>query len=605
MKYFKQWNREYKYLVLVHFLLIPLLGLSQDIFSPDPIIVTASRIRSVLTAGLREIIVIEKNEIDALPVGTVADLLSFVGGVDIQRRGGGAIQADFSLRGCAFEQVLILVDGVRINDPQTGHHNSDIPLTLSDIKRIEILPGHGSSLYGSNGYGGVIHIISNQADKNQLQFELTGGSYRTYSGTISQSIVNGNYKGRFSFERKASDGYRWDSDYNCSTFSHRSSIRNKIMAIDWSIGYTSKDFGANGFYADFPSRENTKTLSSIVNLIYGASTLFTVESKIFGRKHNDLFVLDFQRPEWYTNDNETYTYGGDAVFNLRFTENKEIALGVETVHEDLSSTNLGIHKRIRSAIYGEAVFSIAQQCVLDGSIRIDYEKLWGGQINPALNFRYDINSSLRFRGSAGKSFRTPNFTELFYDSPANKGNVNLKPESAWSWEFGMVFGRKYEKVEVSLFLRNETDRIEWITKETGTPWLATNIGRSHVSGVSINAQTEILRNCSLRIHYNYLNRVDENDRDYRVKYGFNIPKHHILLSAFLKLSSSIDQSIIINGKDRNKTPFYFLLDSKTSFHLHHTTLFINFLNILRTVYEEIPGVPMPGKTIQIGSLFRL
>lgn len=177
-----------KWLYSLFYILIPFGGFSQDLYLHDPIIITASRLSSALTTGIRELIVLSQKEIDILPVESITDLLNFLGGVDLQRRGRGVAQADFSMRGSTFEQVLILIDGVRINDPQTGHHNSDISLTLSDIQRVEILPGHSSSLYGSHGYGGMIHIITVKPDKNRFQCEFSGGSYQTYSGKISQSM---------------------------------------------------------------------------------------------------------------------------------------------------------------------------------------------------------------------------------------------------------------------------------------------------------------------------------------------------------------------------------------------------------------------------------
>lgn len=109
------------------------------VYELEPIIVTASRIPSAFSHIGRSIIVITRDEIESANVQSVQDLLEYASGVDLRRRGPHGTQADVSIRGGTFEQTLILIDGIKINDSQTGHHNLDIPLQLDDVERIEIL----------------------------------------------------------------------------------------------------------------------------------------------------------------------------------------------------------------------------------------------------------------------------------------------------------------------------------------------------------------------------------------------------------------------------------------------------------------------------------
>jgi iron complex outermembrane receptor protein len=133
---------------------------SQTYISKTPITITASRLQSVLVSEAREHTIIDQTEIENMPAMSVADMLKWTGTLDLRSRGNPGVQSDFSLRGSSYDQVLVLVDGIRINDPQTGHHNSDIPVPPGEVERIEILQGPASALYGSDGFGGVISVIT-------------------------------------------------------------------------------------------------------------------------------------------------------------------------------------------------------------------------------------------------------------------------------------------------------------------------------------------------------------------------------------------------------------------------------------------------------------
>ena len=104
--------------------------------------------------------VITRDQIARLPVHSIADVLRLLSSVDVRARGERGVQTDFAIRGANFGQMLVLVDGVRLNDAQSGHHNGDIPVPLDAIERIEILHGPGSSLFGADAFGGTINVIT-------------------------------------------------------------------------------------------------------------------------------------------------------------------------------------------------------------------------------------------------------------------------------------------------------------------------------------------------------------------------------------------------------------------------------------------------------------
>ena len=129
--------------------------------------------------------VLTATQIAQLPVATVTEALQYVPGLDLRQRGPRGVQADLSIRGGSFEQVLVLVDGIKLTDPQTGHHTLNIPVPLENVERIEVLKGPGARLYGQNAFAGAINIVTKaaagdavqlSAERRQLRLGTSGGS---------------------------------------------------------------------------------------------------------------------------------------------------------------------------------------------------------------------------------------------------------------------------------------------------------------------------------------------------------------------------------------------------------------------------------------------
>jgi len=585
--------------------MLPVTTRGQIDYYYAPVTVTASRLPAHNSADMREILVLTRDEINNLPAESISTLLSYIGGVEVQRRGAGSVQADFSLRGCTFEQTVVMVDGVRIDNPQTGHHNADIPVSISEIERIEIMPGHSSSLYGPNGFGGVIHIITSANRQKQTNVKIRGGSFGTFSGTFSHSFKWGPMGSRISFEQQRSDGYRWDSDFNVLTASYSSEVKIGNKEFDLALGYNFKEFGANDFYANYPSREKTDSFNGRISMIWFPSKSIKIDSRIYSRRHNDKFILDFQRPLWYQNTHQTLVSGGELHCNYHFSDKSALALGMDVVDERITSTNLNIHQRWRMGLWGEFVTSLSTRSSINGGVRIDCQRGWDLQINPSLGFKYVITPALHYRSSISRIYRTPTFTELYYESPANKGNPLLKPEYGWSYETGLTWGRESNRIDVTVFFRNERNRINWISYKELSVWQVINTGRANIAGISISANRSVSQWLRLRFNYTSLPWRSVEDKGYSLKYENNVPKHNFIISGISKLSRSIRQSIVVVFKKPVKGASYILLNSKCSYLFAKYSVDLEIFNLLDVKYEEIPGVPMPGRSIMAGCEIRL
>src|SRR4051812_26686821 len=164
----------------------------------DPVTITSSLQPVSASASGRNIVVIKGEQIAKLPVHSLDALLRYVPGVEVQMRGPMGAQSDIVLRGGTFQQVLVIIDGVRLNDPNTGHFNSYIPIAPAEIDHIEILKGASSAIYGSEAVGGVIQIITKtfaakpQQKKWQVQTGVTAGEHNLVNGDAGGYYQDGN-----------------------------------------------------------------------------------------------------------------------------------------------------------------------------------------------------------------------------------------------------------------------------------------------------------------------------------------------------------------------------------------------------------------------------
>jgi len=274
-----------------------------------PIILNITKTPMEYSKVSRGVSVLDKEYIQSSGEKTVEGLLKSAGLIEIRQRGPYGVQADLSIRGSTYSQNLLLVNGIRVNDPQTAHHNFNLGFTLSDIERIEVMPGHGSTLHGADAFGGTINIVTKKPEKRKISLDNSYGSNETISSLVSFSDRWEDYGGRFSFENKESNGYRYDTDFKIRNFSSNVTAEwDENTKADLLLTYQEKEFGANDYYSSLPSKEWTESIFSVLDLKFGED--FILEPKVYFRRHYDKFVLDVTRLTYYRNDHMTDVYGG-------------------------------------------------------------------------------------------------------------------------------------------------------------------------------------------------------------------------------------------------------------------------------------------------------
>jgi iron complex outermembrane receptor protein len=577
----------------------PRLG-SQVLQFKDSVVVTASRLRTVSLPEARETTVVGAGEILTLGAGSAADALCRSGGADLRPRGEAGVQADFGLRGSGFEQVLVLVDGVRMNDPQTGHHNSDLPVAADDIERIEILHGPGSALWGPEAIGGVVHVITRSALRNRGSFRVRTGSHGTVYGSASRSFGNGKLGTRFSASGHRSAGFREDTDFRVWEFSHRSSAAFRRGYADLSAGITEKQFGANGFYAAYPSSERTAAALASLRAGWQAGPSLSVSGLAYARRHGDTFRLDYRRPQAFVNTHRSVSAGFEAHANRRFAASAEAVLGVEAEAQRLESSNLGTRSRSRSAGFTEFAVSLSAKTRIHAGLRADAWEWEKAQINPSLGLVRILSSSVRWKAWAGRGFRMPTFTELYYQSPANMGNPDLRPERAWCVETGLSWQASGKKAEAVVFYRNEQDRIDWMAASKSDPWRAVNIGKTRAAGVSANASADVRGGFRVRGSYTGIAWNALPQEAAVSKYGVHSLRHLVFVSASGEIVDGLELGLFSVYKKRAGAQPAVFLDCSVSMGIRGAKVSVHMENLLDEHFEDLPGVPSPGRALFAG-----
>ena len=229
----------------------------------------------------------------ALLSNTVTDFLNQDSSIDLRQRGQNNIQTDVSIRGASFGQTLVLLNGIRMNDVQSGRHNMDLPVPMDAVDRIEVLKGAGSTLYGSDAIGGVINVITRPPEVNELRVRTGISNFGVNQQRATATLARGRWTEQLGFSRDFSSGFRYDRDYRNLSFSSSTSVQSKLGLTSILLATVDKPFGADQFYGNFNSWERTRTWFASIQQGLGQRTM----SAFAYRRHTDLFVLYRDRPE--------------------------------------------------------------------------------------------------------------------------------------------------------------------------------------------------------------------------------------------------------------------------------------------------------------------
>jgi|WetSurMetagenome_2_1015567.scaffolds.fasta_scaffold11110_2 outer membrane cobalamin receptor len=557
----------------------------------ERVVVTANGYPVPFENVSRAVTVFTSDDIRTLPVRSIADILALAASADMRPRAPFGVQTDIRLRGSAFSQVLILVDGIRVNDAQTGHHNSDFPVQMQDVERIEVLLGPGSSIYGADAFGGIINIITCRPGKS-AKATLSGGLDAFMEAAGSAGFLAGKVEQSISVSGNRSSGFEYDRDFRSVSVSARTRIGDHSA---FSVSYSNKEFGANGFYGPSPSKEWTnQTMVSYERKFEGRSGVKTLLQGYY-RTHGDRFLYDVRSPGLYENRHRTHAAGILAKTQYKLSDTGSITLGGEAGGDWILSSNLGDHSFTRTSLFAEFQWTPTKTIAVYPGWRFDYYSHFGAAASPSLSGSWWILPRIRLRSCIGRAFRIPAFTELYYRDPNNEANPTLEPETAWSAEIGSDFiPAKNWMGSFALFSRKERNVIDWIRSSSAEKWRTSNIRELDITGIEIGIERSLGSQARFETHYSRIS-VDAGSIDYISKYVLNYARDAWSSSVRLPALLSMNYKQTLAFKKRADGQSYWLLDSRIERSFPGFSVSLDFTNLLDTHYQEIVGVNMPGR----------
>jgi outer membrane cobalamin receptor len=542
---------------------------------------------------------------------SVVDLLRQDASLNLQARAANGVQADLSLRGTTFEQSLILLNGLRINDPETGHLNLDIPVPLDAVTRIDILHGSGSTFYGSDAIGGAVNLLTQPPTPGlTVVASAGGGSYGSVEQHLRAAYTNGPLAEQLTASRDTSDGFIPDRNYSSNALASETWLTTKPGTTDILLATSDRPYGANLFYGPYPSWERTKGWFASIQQQLGPQTAAS-----FGyRRHSDLFVLFVDQPAIYENNHITTSYEGALRRAETLTPNITLSYGLEADGDTIHSNSLGRHTRNQGA--GYANLSLRALARFSVSIGAREELLNGAGkgndnvFSPSVAAAYTLTHTLRLRASAGHGFRLPTYVDLYYADPTTIGNPNLKPESSWSYEAGADWTPSNGRLTLTaaVFRLQQKDSIDYSKFIMATsvltnaePWQAINIQNLNITGAEATARLRLTANQQLQFSYAAAHAASPPP-NILSEYAYNYAAQNALArwtGTFRQLTANTQINIV----QKTQHTAYPLWDIALSRNTGHLRPYLRALNLSNTGYQEIPQVPLQGRTIMAGAEF--
>ena len=397
----------------------------------ERVVVTGTAAPATAGAVGRTLAVVTADDLARLPVASVTDALRLLPGVWVRHRGPFGSQTDISVRGASFGQTLVLVDGVRMNDPQTGHHSGDLPVALEDIARIELLAGAGSSLHGADAVGGVINIITRREASARRRGSAAGEHGLVQSGAAWRPADLGILTG-LSASVDRSSGFAPARD-----FLHQQ-VRMDVRfgRTTMAVSFLDKDFGAAGFYGPAPSHESTDQTLVTARHQRELRSDWTLTGDAWYRTHGDEFLYDPRVLGAQPNQHRTQVLGGGARIGGRLSSSMRLTTGIEATADWLRSSALGDRDEGRVSGYTELEARLGR-LLLYPSARLDSYTTFGSAFSPSLAMALPVRPRIKWRASVGRAFRVPTFTERFYTDPNHRASDALAPEHGWTADTGI------------------------------------------------------------------------------------------------------------------------------------------------------------------------
>lgn len=623
--------------------LLGLVTISKFLSAQQPVSVPEAQItttREILPAEEenRQLIVLEAKEIAKLPANSIDEILRMLPGIEVQQRGVMGVQADISARGGTFNQVLVLIDGVRMNDPLTGHFSGYFPVPLSEVARIEVIKGASSGMYGTEAVGAVIHIITKSYlaipnDSAEGAGQVMLGTHDAVMGDAYMQLNRDAWTYGIAFSSRESAGHTPPNDslpydFDMQTLSGSAVHHGSKLKAGIRASLDERDFAARYFYTRSTldlSREQVARYQAQAFAHIVHSENWRTEVHAGGMKTTDEFVFN---PAFTGNFHTTRLFDANANSFFKASEKRSYTIGAQWIGRDVSSNDRGDHRFGQFGVYG------SQQVVSNGwhwqtSLRFEHHDAFGWEWVPQMSLSKMWNS-LKAHGFVGKSIRAADVTELYVsrglEGPLsdgrNLGNPNLLAERSWNYEAGVAWESGTFSADVTGFWRDADQLIDFIlTPEEAIPgasnlqdsasyFYAQNVAGFKTYGIDVQLKNshQLSEDWSLGYGVGFL-WVDFSE-DIASKYVAN--SAGVLATGKVALGykgSSLNIDVLHKQREsaeaeaisRELTESYSLVNASLQVKVYKVlSVKLNVMNLLDERYADVLGAQMAGRWVMAG-----
>jgi vitamin B12 transporter len=528
------------------------------------------------------------------------DLLRTDASVDIQQRAGAGILSDISIRGGSFEQTLVLLNGLRLDDAETSHFNLDLPVPLAALGIINVLHGEGSTQYGADAIGGVVDFLTWQPDADTLRLRAGVGNFGEDQEAILGSLVGRRWSQVLAADRDHSTGFTVDRDFRTENASSETRFVSPLGKTDVLLAGDDRPFGANLFYGPYASFERTKGWFVALSQQFNPHT----SADVAYRRHSDIFELFRDDPGYYKNQHIDDGFQGDIRDTRSLFHHGTLLTGLEETTEEIHSNSLGQHGRNRAAGYAEFEWRVPSRWSLSAGLREEFfdgpSSVGGGPVtSPMASATRWLPHNLKLHGAVGHGFRQGTYVDLYYSDPTHLPNPNLKPETAWNYEGGLDWYPKGNlSVTLTVFDSQQKNTIDYTRPNATALWMATNLGALRFTGSEAAVDWHPNSTQGIRLSYTFLQGTQSALGNLQSEYVFDYPTNN----ARVEWTWNIQHQLLLQSRlgvvQRYEQTPYAVLDVSLVHETGRWRPYLQLTNLANTGYAEIlgpPAIQMPGR----------
>ena len=619
----------------------------------EEVSVTGSRAPLTKSQAARMVTVLDRADIAQAPVQSINDLLKYAVGVDVRQRGPIGAQTDISIRGGTQDQIILLLNGINICDPQTGHNAMDLPVDLNDIIRIEVLEGPAGRIYGTSSLVGAINIVTgvrNQetGDRRNVQAHIEGGSYGylhlgARCSIDSQLQTSNAFTHSISANYSRSDGYSrskvgsLNTDFSGAKGFYQGQYEDEDIRLHWHLGIADKGWGSSTFWASpkWQADDQYEHTTKLYSAIQGSTKRgrLHLSSSIYWNQNRDRYEGYRGQPEKMKfNYNRTDVYGVSLSSYFDWNTHNRTAFGAELRNEDLVSGNLGeplaqTHhikgtdrdytlgvNRTNISGYLEHNLLLRDFTLSAGLVAV--KNTWSNMnmtIYPGIDISYRPTPHWTLHASYNTSLRMPSFTEMYYKLQGYNADPHLKPEEMRALEFGTNVQWSMFNVQCTLWHHRGTNMIDWImdtSKGDEAVWQSVNHTKLNSIGFEISAMFNGQWSM-FNVSYSFIHQGKEQEPGIVSQYALEYLRHKLVANLRLLLTDKLSLNLNARWQDRvgSYTDFdgtvqdyrpYFLLDTRLTWQQPTWKVYLETTNILDTRYHDYGLVEQPGRWLIAG-----